>query len=153
MPLEISLCIIYDVKREGEKKEKMDYKKYFADVKAQKQINKLAKKYKNKKIVIYGAGIMAETLFNNYDTSKLNIVAVCDQKYKDINTTFFDYPTISPDALPDIECDVILVLLLHELQIIDFLKDDVLINSQNENVEVKSMIKIPFFQCVKYLLG
>ena len=68
----------------------MDYKKYFADVKAQKQINKLAKKYKNKKIVIYGAGIMAETLFNNYDTSKLNIVAVCDQKYKDINTKFFD---------------------------------------------------------------
>ena len=33
----------------------MDFVKYLKNVSAQKQINKLSKKYKDKKIVLYGA--------------------------------------------------------------------------------------------------
>lgn len=131
----------------------MNYKKYYEEVKAQKQINKLAKKYKNKRVVVYGAGIMSEILFQNYDLSKLNIIAICDKKYETINSQFFNIKTIKPKDLQEINCDVILVLLLQEIQVIDNLKDNILINSKNEEIEIKPMIKIPILQCIKYLLG
>ena len=51
----------------------------------QKQIDKLSKKLKNKKLVIYGAGDFAKVLFENYDLSKLNILAVSDKKFGCIN--------------------------------------------------------------------
>ena len=55
---------------------------YFKEVNAQKQINKLARKYKNKKIVIYGAGEYFRILKENYDLSKLNIVGIADKKFE-----------------------------------------------------------------------
>ena len=67
-----------------------NYLKYYNEVKAQKQIDKLTKKYKNKKIVIYGAGIMSEILFKNFDLSKLNIVAICDKNTKQQMNNFVD---------------------------------------------------------------
>ena len=41
---------------------------YLKAVHAQRQINKLARKYKNKKIVIYGAGEYFQILKNNFCT-------------------------------------------------------------------------------------
>lgn len=130
----------------------MDYLKYYKDINAQKQINKLAKKYKNKKIVIYGAGIMSDLMFKNYDLSKLNITAVCDKKFSK-NDKFHSYNTITPDELKTFDYDVILVLLLQDTEIIDHIKDVIIINSPNEFKKVESFIKIPFWKCIKILLG
>ena len=52
---------------------------YLKAVHAQRQINKLARKYKNKKIVIYGAGEYFQILKNNFDLSNLNIVGIADK--------------------------------------------------------------------------
>ena len=63
---------------------------YLKAVHAQRQINKLARKYKNKKIVIYGAGEYFQILKNNFDLSNLNIVGIADKKFetsKDSNPT------------------------------------------------------------------
>ncbi|MBR5303700.1 MAG: hypothetical protein IKU37_02615 [Candidatus Gastranaerophilales bacterium] len=130
-----------------------NYLKYYNEVKAQKQIDKLTKKYKNKKIVIYGAGIMSEILFKNFDLSKLNIVAICDKKYETTDEQFRGYKTIKPTDLREFECDAIFVLLLQELQIIDYLKDELLINTLNENIKIEPLIKIPFLKCIKYIFS
>ena len=132
----------------------MDYLEYYKKVKAQKQINKLAKKYRNKKIIVYGAGIMADTLFKNYDISKLNIIGVCDKKFETSeNKTFFSYTGFPPSEIKNLDFYVILVLLLQDFEIIEFLKDKLLINTKNEFKKVETFIKIPFFKCLQILLG
>ena len=79
----------------------------------QNKINKIAKKYKNKKIVIYGAGRFAQYLFENYDFSKLNIVAIADNKYNTLaNETFCNHKTISPIEINNYNPDLILFLIV-----------------------------------------
>ena len=80
---------------------------YFKSVHAQRQINKLARKYKNKKIIIYGAGEYFQILKNNFDLSKLNIVGIADKKFetsKDSNPT--SYLALAPEELKDFDLDV-----------------------------------------------
>lgn len=130
----------------------MDFLKYLKDVNAQKQIDILAKKYTNKKIVLYGAGIFADVLLNSYDMSKLNIIAIADKKYNNNNNELFaGYKTISQEELSSIICDVIFVSTLDTGFIIDYLNDELLIGTQNENIEILSLIKPTFLYCVKTL--
>ncbi|MBN1183736.1 MAG: hypothetical protein JXB49_15700 [Bacteroidales bacterium] len=60
------------------KQEAIDYLK---EIDIQNKIDRLAKKYKNKKVVIYAIGILCQSIFENYDLSDLNIVAVSDKKF------------------------------------------------------------------------
>ncbi|MCK7527866.1 MAG: hypothetical protein MZV64_64785 [Ignavibacteriales bacterium] len=46
----------------------------------QKRIDNLSKKYKDKNIVIYGAGILASVALENYNFSNLSILGFADQK-------------------------------------------------------------------------
>ena len=105
------------------------YLNYFKNINTKKQINKLIKKYKNKKIILYGAGIMSKILFENYDFSKLNIVAFCDSKYK-INSSekCISYPVINPIELKEKDFDLILVNLRKSVGAIENIKHEILIN-------------------------
>ena len=125
---------------------------YFKEVNAQKQINKLAKKYKNKKVVIYGAGEYFNLLNKNYDISKLNIVAICDKKFetsKELNKT--KYNPIAPQELKEYDYDLIMVALYDDASLMDYLEYDLLINTKNENKKVISLIK-PTFLCILRLI-
>ena len=53
----------------------------FSDLKFEKHLEKLQKKFKNKKIALYGAGIMLDYIIQNYDMSGLNIIAAADKKF------------------------------------------------------------------------
>lgn len=120
----------------------LDHLEYFNDVNAQKQIDKLAKKYKNKRLVIYGAGIYFQLLMNNFDLSKLNIVGIADKKFeynKDSNNT--PYIALSPEELNEVNYDVILVAVYNHIQIIEFLKFRLLINGKNHNKRICQFIK------------
>jgi hypothetical protein len=79
----------------------------------QRYINSLAKKYKNKKILGYGTGLTTETVFNNYDLSKLNIVAFSDKKYQR-ETTYKSFKAIPPDQIKDLNPDMILIFAFHD---------------------------------------
>lgn len=61
----------------------MNFQEYLKIYNAQSKINKLAKRYKNKKIAVYGAGQFSHAIFSNYDLSNLNIVAVADLRFED----------------------------------------------------------------------
>ena len=78
-----------------------------------KQLLNLARKYKDKKIVLYGTGIFFNVICQNYDLTKLNIIAVSDKKYLNIETPKFNselgYNTISPLFINSLKPDIVLL--------------------------------------------
>lgn len=132
----------------------MNIAEYFKEVKAQKQINKLARKYKNKKIIIYGAGEYYQILQNNYDLSKLNIVGISDKKFetsKESNPS--PYTAYAPEELKYADFDLILVALYDDTSLCDYLEYELLINTPNECKPVRSIIEPTFWYAVRILLG
>lgn len=131
----------------------MDIEKYFLEVDAQKQINRLAKKYNGKKIVIYGAGEYFQILVKNYDLSKLNIVAICDKKFeKDKNAESYGFTAIVPDDLKTLDYDLILVALLRDIYLCSYIETYILLDSKNEEKPVIPMIEPTFWYVIKTLL-
>ncbi len=132
----------------------MDILNYLKEVHAQRQINKLARKYKNKKIVIYGAGEYFQILKNNFDLSKLNIVGIADKKFetsKDLNPT--TYPALAPEELKDADFDVIFVALYDDSIVSDWLEYEFLVNTKNYDKEVRSIVEPTFWFIIKALFG
>ena len=127
---------------------------YLKAVHAQRQINKLARKYKNKKIVIYGAGEYFQILKNNFDLSNLNIVGIADKKFetsKDSNPT--QYLALAPEELKEFDLDVILVALYDDASLCDYLEYQLLINTENEGKPVRSIVEPTILYTIKVLLG
>jgi hypothetical protein len=122
---------------------------YLKAVHAQRQINKLARKYKNKKIVIYGAGEYFQILKNNFD-----IVGIADKKFetsKDSNPT--QYLALAPEELKEFDLDVILVALYDDTSLCDYLEYQLLINTENEGKPVRSIVEPTILYTIKVLLG
>jgi len=131
-----------------------NFLKYFKEVKAQKQINKLTRKYKNKKIVIYGAGQYFNVLKQNFDLSKLNIVAIADKKFEtDKTKNITNYLPLAPEELKEYDYDIILVALYDDVPVMDYLEYELLIGTQNEDKKICSLIEPTFWYIVKTLLS
>ena len=90
-----------------------DYLNYFYSIDLQKKINKLAQKYKNKPIMIYGAGMIAKCIMENFDLFGLNIIGVYDKIFKDKdNEKFFGYNTYSNKFINKIDAKVCFLFIL-----------------------------------------
>lgn len=89
---------------------------YFKFSRQQKYINKLGKKLKNKKVVIYGAGTISEVLCQNYDLSPLNIIAFSDKKFKE-KEKYKNYDAIPPSEINSMQPDIILSALYRQKNI------------------------------------
>ena len=127
----------------------MDLEKYLHEINAQKQIDKIAKKYKGKKVLIYGAGTFFDLICKKYDISKLNIVAISDMKFANdtsLNTT--DFKAIKPDDMKDFDCDVIIVALLNDLSVAKSIEKNILSESKNKKVPIVPLLSPTF----KYLI-
>ena len=74
----------------------------------QKRIDKLAKKYADKKVMIYGAGMGFIAVKENYDLSKLNIIGVADKKF-DNDGEFMGYKTYESDSFMSQKPDIVLI--------------------------------------------
>lgn len=108
---------------------------------AQEKINKLAKKYKNKRIVIYGAGEYTRCLFKNYDLSKLNVVAIADKRFEEDKVhEFYSLNCIKPEILKEFDCDAIFISNFKYTNIYDFLTEELLKCSKNKNIEIRPLI-------------
>lgn len=131
----------------------MDYLQFYKEINVQKQINKLAKKYKNQKIIVYGAGLMSRILFQNFDLSCLNIVGIADSKYTNNSTeSFWGHKTMNPVELKDFDFDVILIAVKEKKKILENIKYNILINTKNEDKEVKSLLELPVSFMIKQIL-
>ena len=130
--------------RHKKEDKKMDFEKFFKVYNAQEKINKLAKKYKNRRIVLYGAGQFAQILFENYDLSKLNIVGICDKKFeKEENKNFYGLNCIAPIDLYDYDCDLILISNF-DYKLFANIVDELLYGSKNDSLEVRPLIRLSF---------
>jgi len=76
----------------------------------QQRIDRLAAKYKDKKIIIYGAGVAFDVIFDNFETNKLNIIGVSDIKFKD-GDEYRGYKTIAPTSIPAHKPDIVLITM------------------------------------------
>lgn len=115
---------------------------YFKKINTQQQINKLTKKYSNKKIVIYGAGEYFQILYNNFNLSKLNIVGISDKKFetsKDAN--FTTYKSLTPKELKEFDYDLILIALFDDTRVRNYLECELLSNTKNEKNTIISIVK------------
>ena len=123
----------------------MDFLNYLKKYNAQEKINKLAKKYKNKRVVIYGAGQFAKTAFENYDLSKLNIVAIADKKFEQEGEHhFFNINCVKPYDLKKLDYDVILIANFDYKMFSNILDESILYGSKNAAVEIRPLINLEF---------
>lgn len=77
----------------------------------QKNLDAFAKKYKDKNVILYGAGMVCDVLFENFDMSGLNTIAVSDKKYKDEAETYKNIPAIPPEKIAEKRPDIVLTTL------------------------------------------
>ena len=122
----------------------MDFKEYFKKYNAQKKIDKLAKKYKNRHIVIYAGDEFSENVFKFCDLSKLNIIAVADKNIE-------GYNSVQTDELGDYACDLILIANYEYQKAQTFLDDHILYRKKNEGIEIRPLIRLSF--CDLFLKG
>lgn len=87
-------------------------------------LKKKVKLYKNKKVVLYGAGLYFELLKENFDFSAFNILAVSDKKFEDILEPQFDenigFNVIAPEKIHTLKPDVVLATLFEYKMIKDY---------------------------------
>ena len=81
-------------------------------------------------------------------------MGIADKKFetsKDSNPT--SYLALAPEELKDIDLDVILVALYDDTSLCDSLEYQLLINTQNEDKPIRSIIEPTFLYTIKVLLG
>lgn len=79
----------------------------------QQELDSLAKKIKNKRVLIYGAGIFFSVIHDNYNLDKFNIIGISDQKFKwQSSTEFKGYRAINPDNITSEKFDFLFSALL-----------------------------------------
>ncbi len=109
-----------------------DLKKYLESINFQKQLNNIERKYKNKKIIIYGTGLFFQTIIQNYDISKLNIIAVSDRKYDiyDNGKSLYDYKIVPLSNIKDYNPDYILISVFNFLPVMYNFKNKIFKNTK-----------------------
>ena len=128
--------------------EEMASYKYLCEYNFEKHLKFLNKKLKNKKIIIYGAGIFFETIYKYFDLTGLNIIGIADKKFEDHeeNQTFLGYKVYSPSEIQEVSPDYLLVATKFYINLIEFLYYNVLINTK---IKIKPLVKKPFMTLLK----
>lgn len=103
----------------------MDFEFYLKEINFDKQLEKLEKNCRGKKVIIYGAGSLFRFIQNNYNLSKLNIIGISDKKYtiSDEGKDDLGYKKIPIFKIPDYTPDCILLAVLNYFSIKDNLEN------------------------------
>lgn len=101
-----------------------EFLKYLKKNNLQKQINKLAGKYKNKKIIIYGAGAVFDVIADNFDIGSLNIEYISDIKFNEFGE-YKGFKTIPYKNISGQNPDMVLVTLQDNYIIKYFFEDEI----------------------------
>lgn len=135
------------------KSNSLDFEQYFKKINAQKQIDILAKKMKNKKILLYGAGMYAKKLFSMCDLSKLNIVGIADKSYSRNKIKNTPFEPIMPSEIRTIDFEEIFTVLYDDSVAIDFIEKCVYINPENLDKDIRPLLKPTLNTIFKSLLN
>lgn len=131
---------------------KTNFKEYLEKKKAQQKIDKIAKQFENKSVVLYGAGFFAGDLLRNYDFSKLNIIGVADKKFQnDLEGDFYGYQKLAPEDLLETEFNLLLLITYDDQPLKEYLKND-LFQGENKKCKIKVLITMNILEYINYLL-
>lgn len=109
----------------------------------QKQLDKQGKKYKNKRVLIYGTGLLSNEIFQNYDLSSLNIVGIVNIKYGYIsNDNFIDNRCITLKEMLNTSFDVVLIANENFRYFKNQLQNYLHKNNYKKQVSIKPLIKL-----------
>ena len=129
-------------------KKGMEFLEYLEKYDAQEKIDKLVKKYKGKRVVLYGAGQFSQVLFQNYDLSGLNITAIADKRFEqDRPHEFFGLNCVKPNDLKVLDYDAILIANFDYKMFADILDEQILYGTKNAAVEIRPLISLNFKDC------
>jgi hypothetical protein len=101
--------------------------KEFIEQDFNKRINTLADKYKNKKIVFYGAGYHFLTMHSCFDLSKLNIIGIADIKFGG-QGEYLGYKSYSPFEISELNPDIVLITIPNHSIAADFFENEIFPN-------------------------
>ncbi len=83
---------------------------------------KLIKKYKNKRVLLYGAGQYFDKILENHSFKELNIIGISDLRFEQGNEDYYkNYKTIKPSNIKNLDVDVIIVTLVNYPSVKQFL--------------------------------
>ncbi len=127
-----------------------DFIEYLKKINFSKHLAKIAKKLKEKKVIIYGAGAFFQTINREYDLSCLNIIAIADRKFvnHEDGEEFLGYRLCSPDEMESLQTDYVLVSMINFINVIEDLEETSL---KNAKVKIKPLINKPFVDILKEL--
>lgn len=115
-----------------------------------RRIKNLAKKYKNKNILIYGASKLFDEIQNSYDLTKLNIIGITDTNFISSTENYGDYKAVLPSQIADLNPDIILISDLLSYNIEKYLRS---ILPKNNKIKVEPIIKRRFSEKIEiYIL-
>ena len=113
-----------------------------------KKINRLKKKLKNKRVLIYGTGKFFTETYNNYNLSGLNIIGISDMKFdeNDEGNDFLGYKKIPKNKIIEYNPNYVLVATLKYISIVE----DFEINILNKTkIKTLPLARLPFIELVK----
>ncbi len=112
-----------------------------------KTLPKLLKRLKNKKVVFYGAGVYLELIKKYFDLSSLNVIAISDKKFENMEESeFLGYKTCSPDKIKALNPDYVIITTKFYINIFEYLNDDLL---KGTKIKIKPLVRKSFWTLVK----
>jgi hypothetical protein len=118
------------------------------DLKLQKKIDKLVKKYKNKKVILYGAGSYFDVILENFDLSGLNIIGISDKKFHSEITDYKGFKAFSPKDIKK-QNPALVIICNYNPEIVENYFEDCLFPEQGK-FKYKALLELSFWE---YLLG
>lgn len=132
---------------------KTNFKDYLDKKKAQIAIDKIAKEYGYKQIVLYGADLFTGDLIRNYDFSKLNIIGVADETFKnDFGGDYYGYKKFAPEDLLETDFDLLLITAYDDIEIKKYLKNN-LFQGEETKFQIKTLIRLNLFEYIKEVVN
>lgn len=132
---------------------KTNFKEYLEKKKAQSAIDKIAKEFGYKNIVLYGADLFTGDLIRNYDLSKLNIIGVADENFsKNQEGDYYGYKKLAPEDLLETDFDLLLITAYDDIEIKKYLKKD-LFQGEEKKFLIKTLIRLNLFEYIKEVIN
>lgn len=109
----------------------------------------LKNKLKDKKIVIYGAGILFEEINKYFNLQGLNIIAIADRRFNNEEIEEFKgYKTISPSNIINLKPDCVIVSTLKYYDVVKSINKDCF---DEKNIKIIPFLDISLIDKIKFI--
>ena len=116
---------------------------------ADKQFDNYLKKYKSKKIVLYGVGSLFFEIKDRYNLSELNIIAVADKRFEHIKEPEFNeeigFKVISPLYIHNLNPDLVMLTVYPVFYLEKYICENLFLET-GKKFRYRPFFKVPFAQ-------